>query len=209
MTGFDFNHLPTVQVVRRMTIIAALIALAVSLLFLKPASIGDSYYHIAMELSGVLLILLAIGLRLWCTLYIGGRKNAELATVGPYSLCRNPLYTASIIGAAGVGLQTGMATYGIVCATLCWMVFALVVRREEVFLTSRFGPAYTRYRQATPRFLPAFRLYDAGPDRQEFEPSSLWRTLRDGLVFLLALPLTEVTEELHEMALLPAVATLF
>ena len=48
-------------------------------------------------------------------LYVGGRKNAELVTTGPYSMMRNPLYFFSLLGVAGVGAQTGsvLATFAV------------------------------------------------------------------------------------------------
>jgi protein-S-isoprenylcysteine O-methyltransferase Ste14 len=36
-------------------------------------------------------------LRLWSTLYIGGRKRVVLVSDGPYSLCRNPLYVGTFL----------------------------------------------------------------------------------------------------------------
>ena len=42
--------------------------------------------------------------RLWCSVYIAGKKNRELVKVGPYSVCRNPLYFFSLVGAIGAAL---------------------------------------------------------------------------------------------------------
>src|SRR5262245_44567857 len=44
------------------------------------------------DMIGWTLFLLGAATRWWATLYIGGTKNKVLATMGPYSLCRNPLY---------------------------------------------------------------------------------------------------------------------
>ena len=38
------------------------------------------------------MILICILGRTWATLYIGGQKQRELVTKGPYSVVRNPLY---------------------------------------------------------------------------------------------------------------------
>jgi protein-S-isoprenylcysteine O-methyltransferase Ste14 len=205
----DERGLGRVQNCRRQVVIAAIFVFAAALLVVAPRVTGDSPYHDWIEFSGFVAILAAIGLRLWCTLYIGDRKSAQLVTDGPYSLCRNPLYTASILGAVGVGLQTGMYTFGLIAGVLCWAIFAVVVRREEAFLASRFGETYRLYCARTPRFLPRPGLWRETAASYEFTSASLWRTLRDGSVFLLALPLTEVVEELHELGYLPAIFSLY
>jgi len=46
--------------------------------------------------AGTLLAGVAVTGRAWSLMYISGKKNASLVTVGPYSLCRNPLYFFSI-----------------------------------------------------------------------------------------------------------------
>jgi len=75
--------------------------------------------HEAMRWLGAALIFVCVSGRTWCTLYIGGRKNHELVTAGPYSVCRNPLYVFSIIGAIGIGAQLGAVLVAIlvgICA---------------------------------------------------------------------------------------------
>jgi protein-S-isoprenylcysteine O-methyltransferase Ste14 len=205
----DERTLGRVQARRRQVVVIAILTVAASLLVVAPRVTGDSPYHDWIEFAGFLAILAAICLRLWCTLYIGDRKSDELVTTGPYSLCRNPLYVGSMIGAVGVGLQTGMASFALLCGLICWAIFAVVVRREEAFLHGRFGPIYARYCARTPRFWPRFDRYDEGAGAGFFTTRSLKKTLRDGAVFLLALPLTELIENLHEAGVLPALISLY
>ncbi len=54
------------------------------------------------EIWGITAIFVAIAGRAWVLLYIGGRKNSELVTYGPYSITRNPLYVFSLTGITGV-----------------------------------------------------------------------------------------------------------
>jgi protein-S-isoprenylcysteine O-methyltransferase Ste14 len=205
----DERGLGRVQNCRRHVVIAAIFAFAAALLVIAPREPGGTTLHNVAEFGGFMAIIGAIMARLWCTLYIGNRKSAQLVTDGPYSLCRNPLYAASILGAVGVGLQTGMYTFGLIGCVLCWAIFAVVVRREEAFLEGRFGERYRLYCARTPRFLPRPNLWRETGPTHEFTSASLWRTLRDSSLFLLALPLTEVIEELHETGNLPAILSLY
>jgi protein-S-isoprenylcysteine O-methyltransferase Ste14 len=207
--NIDERALGRIQARRRQVVILAILTVAAALLLVAPRENGDSDYHVWIEFSGFVAILAAIALRLWCTLYIGDRKNDELATTGPYSVCRNPLYLGSMLGAVGVGMQTGMASFAVLGGLICWAIFAVVVRREEAFLHGRFGPAYARYCARTPRFWPRLDLYDDGAGAGVFTTRSMKKTLRDGAVFLLALPFTEVIENLHEAGLLPALVSLY
>jgi hypothetical protein len=75
----------------------------------------------------------------------------------------------------------------------------------------RIDPRSSRglYCARTPRFLPRPSLWRETAATYEFTSASLWRTLRDGSVFLLAVPLTEIVEELHEIGYLPAIFSLY
>jgi len=81
-------------------------AIIIGVLILKPAPQVGSWPGILMLAAGILLAGVGALGRLWCSLYIGGRKTHELVSAGPYGWCRNPLYLFSLIGALGVGLST-------------------------------------------------------------------------------------------------------
>ena len=55
------------------------------LLFVRTFETGEEGLHEYVEKFGIVAILLAILGRMWCTLYIGGRKSAEVVRNGPYS----------------------------------------------------------------------------------------------------------------------------
>ena len=55
------------------------------LLFVRTFETGEDGLHEYVEKFGIAAILLAILGRMWCTLYIGGRKSAEVVRNGPYS----------------------------------------------------------------------------------------------------------------------------
>ncbi|WP_231959841.1 methyltransferase family protein [Thalassospira indica] len=150
-----------------------------------------------IEAVGLFAIYVCIIGRGWCSLYIGGRKKTELVTTGPYSSCRNPLYLFSIIGAFGVGAQTGSIVLASLFAGVCWMVFRNVVLQEEVLLSERFGKAFRRYQNTVPRFRPTwFRWRDE--ETLLCKPSLFLTTTRDAMWFLAAGPVLEGIKVMQE-----------
>lgn len=149
-----------------------------------------------VEHLGLVCILACILGRAWCSLYIGGRKKQEIVDVGPYSISRNPLYVFSFLGAFGVGAQTGSLVVAVVFAAAAYVVFRVVVGREEAFLVQTFGAPYQAYVARTPRFMPNLSLW-RDDDVLSIRPVFFLRTVRDGLVFLLAVPVFESLELLQ------------
>ena len=142
---------------RRIWLAVAIALLSGILLF-----VGTSWQeaaHEMIEAIGVVLIGAAILGRLWCTLYIGGRKSDMVVQTGPYSIMRNPLYFFSAIGAAGVGAQSGSIIVALVFGLLCTLAFLIVIRREEGFLSGQFGADYQDYLNSVPRFFPNVRMF--------------------------------------------------
>jgi len=159
---------------------------------------GETVFHEGLEFAGLGAIAVCIVGRAWCSLYIGGRKKAEIVDMGPYSLSRNPLYVFSFFGSFGIGAQTGSATIAIVFVVITWLVFRATVKREEVWLFGAFGATYAAYVARTPRFWPRFSQWR---DREtlEIHPVFFLRTIRDGLIFLLAVPIFESIEHLQDI----------
>jgi protein-S-isoprenylcysteine O-methyltransferase Ste14 len=198
--------LDPMQFMRKVVLGLALIG-AVALIAVVSSPPEWSAVHESVEAGGLALILICIAGRCWCTLYIGGRKGAELVDIGPYSLCRNPLYFFSFLGAAGVGAQTGSLTVALLFTIAAWVVFRLVVSREEGFLKGALGEPYAHYLATTPRFLPFPWLWK-GQDMLEVRPDRVALTFLDGLAFLLAIPLAEGMEMLQNHGLAPVLLRL-
>lgn len=94
--------------------------------------------------------------RIWCALYIVGRKTFSLVTDGPYSLCRNPLYLFSLLGGIGAMFLTERLSL-VVLFVLCFSgYFPRIMRREELSLRSLHGERFERYRATVPAFWPDF-----------------------------------------------------
>ena len=114
----------------------------------------------AVETSvGFALVVAAVLGRLWCAVYIAGRKNAELCVLGPYSLCRNPLYLFSSLGVAGIVLATHHAMLAVVAYGIFWIYHWGVIRGEETRLETLFGKSFADYCARVPRLWPRWRGY--------------------------------------------------
>ena len=106
----------------------------------------------ALDLLALLTIVAACLGRVWCSVFIAGRKDAELVTNGPYALCRHPLYTLSLLGGVGLGLATHSFTLTIATLVVQGVLFSRAAREEERFMTARFD---VRYADVDPKLLPA------------------------------------------------------
>jgi protein-S-isoprenylcysteine O-methyltransferase Ste14 len=194
------SELGKFQQKRRIAIGVVMILLIIALLFVRSSSTGR--FHEYLEAVGLSLIVAAIIGRMWCTLYIGGRKGAEIVQSGPYSVSRNPLYVFSAIGAVGIGAQTGSIIIAVGFGVICYLAFMIVIRTEENFLRTSFGEVYDTYFAQVPKFFPDFSLFH---DEKELvvKPERIYRTFTDGLVFFVAYPFFEFIEYLQYSGTLP------
>tara|TARA_R110002167_G_scaffold7276_5_gene34225 strand:+ start:1132 stop:1755 length:624 start_codon:yes stop_codon:yes gene_type:complete len=187
--GLDLRK---VQLIRKAVLLVGIIGL-LALAAVTGSIGGDNLLHEGMEAFGLLLIAICIVGRAWCSLYIGGRKKAEIVHRGPYSISRNPLYVFSFMGAFGMGAQSGSVTIATLFLVLTYLVFLATVKREEAWLAGEFGAPYEAYMKRTPRFWPNFSRWQ-DEDMLEVRPTFFLTTLRDGAVMLLAVPLFEWIE---------------
>ena len=188
----DPHHLRRVQLIRKAALLFALLAVCAVAAISKSLAIFP-WLHDAVEVVGRAMIVICVVGRAWCSLYIGGRKKAEIVSVGPYSLCRNPLYFFSFIGTFGMGAQTGSVVFALVFLIIAIAVFHLTVRQEEIWLDATFGQPYRDYCARTPRFWPRFSKW-RDSETIEVRPVFFLTTLRDGLGFFLVIPVFEALE---------------
>lgn len=156
--------------------------------------------EIAEELMfGCGLILTFVGClgRVWCLVHIAGRKDSELVMVGPYSLCRNPLYLFSFIGAVGVAFSTCTISIPTLVSGCFLVYYPLVIRSEERRLCTIHGEAFAQYCSRVPRFIPSLRTY-TGVDQSNVQVRAFVRGLLDVAWFLMALLMNHLNIELHE-----------
>src|SRR5918911_5505425 len=101
---------------------------------------------------GGLVALLGLILRAWSAGHI--RKNAQLATSGPYAYTRNPLYLGSFILGLGFTIASGRLLLGLLFAALFLGIYLPVMRVEASTMAQLFGSQYDTYRQSVPLFFP-------------------------------------------------------
>jgi len=106
------------------------------------------------QAAGFSLVVVAVLGRLWITLFIAGRKDAELVRVGPYASCRHPLYLGSMIAALGLALSTRSVVLTVLLPLAVAWFGANAARREDAALQQAHGAEWLRYRNAVPAFWP-------------------------------------------------------
>jgi protein-S-isoprenylcysteine O-methyltransferase Ste14 len=166
----------------------------------------DTWVSPLLLTVGMLGVTLATVGRLWCALYISGRKNNELVTSGPYSICRHPLYVCNLLGILGLGAMTESITVMGVLAVAFAIMYPAVIRREDNFLASSF-PQYAEYARRTPAFFPRPALYSA-EKTWTVHVASFQRNIADSVWFLGLSIVVESFDLLHDVGILRAVVSL-
>lgn len=108
---------------------------------------------------GSLLIWAGIIIRAWASGII--KKDDELATNGPYSLCRNPLYVGNFLIGYGFCFVNGNpVTFGLITAYFL-LIYPFTIRKEEQKLGRFFEEEFNEYSRNVRRFLPRLTPYSS------------------------------------------------
>lgn len=136
------------------------------LLFSQFPLLGNQNLHFiapekALEVAGVVLTYLGLGLTNWSRARLGRywsgvvalKQEHRLIQSGPYRVVRHPLYSGIILAAIGMALcvTTWSSLGGIVLLTSC---FERRAHKEDELLASEFGAEFEIYRQHTGRLVP-------------------------------------------------------
>ena len=89
------------------------------------------------------------------------RKNEALATSGPYSYTRNPLYLGSLLVGLGFAVAARSWWVGVILVVMFFAIYLPVIRDEEAFLRTNF-PEFEEYARSVPRMLPRVTPYRSG-----------------------------------------------
>jgi protein-S-isoprenylcysteine O-methyltransferase Ste14 len=81
-------------------------------------------------------------------------KNQELATEGPYSLVRHPLYTGNLLLLAGFTLASGLWWAVPVAVGFWWFYYPPAIEYEDRKLRRIFGQRCAEWQRSVPAVLP-------------------------------------------------------
>lgn len=111
--------------------------------------------------SGVLFIALGGLLARWAhknflrhgTNALPWRPTNALVSSGPYRFTRNPMYLAMAIASFGVAIAAGSFYALLMLIPAIFLVHRHAIRREEAFLTQKFGEDYLTYKRSVRRWI--------------------------------------------------------
>ncbi len=103
------------------------------------------------------LIIIGLLIRAWASGII--KKDDELATDGPYSLCRNPLYVGNFMIGYGFSFINGHPASFIAITVYFLIIYPFTLRKEETKLEKFFGDDFIAYRSQVRRFIPRLTPY--------------------------------------------------
>jgi Phospholipid methyltransferase len=135
---------------------------------------------LATLLASLLLVIPGLWLRGYASGYV--KKNAELATTGPYAHTRNPLYLGSMLIAFGFAAAAASWVILVLLAALFAAIYIPTILSEETYLREHFT-GFEPYATQVPRLLPRLTAARVGGgaekgDRGGFSPA-LYRKHRE------------------------------
>jgi len=126
---------------------------------------------------GAVIAVIGILFRLWASGFV--MKNKELATSGPYSMVRHPLYTGNILMLVGYCLANGMIWPWIVGAAFLWFWYPTAISYEDGKLEKIFGDSWRAWSAKIPALVPRRLIPKSDPGsswsfaksmKQNYEP---------------------------------------
>lgn len=154
------------RIAKRIRVPMGFLFAAIFLFFARPSG-----WTLAFSL---LPVLAGLALRGYASGYV--KKNAELATTGPYGYTRNPLYLGSMLISFGFGAASGSWLLVALLVGLFLLIYLPTIRAEEGYLRAHF-PGFDSYVARVPRLLP--RLHPASAGTPGAFSAALYRQHRE------------------------------
>ena len=126
-----------------------------------PLHLVDAQWRVFGVIAGWLLIGVWGGLSGWAiatfrrqrTAIIPNRPATRLVTWGPYRICRNPMYLALSALYLGVSVLVNTIWPVVFFPLVIALLYFLVIRREERYLSAAFGSEYEEFCAGVRRWL--------------------------------------------------------
>jgi len=116
--------------------------------FFLPLKLGTAWFYLGLPISilGIVMILMA-------GISFATAPLDKPMTKGVYSISRNPMYFGGFLEFLGIGISC-LSWVFLLCAILWIITFHIgVVQMEEPFLIEKYGDAYKKYVNRTPRWI--------------------------------------------------------
>jgi steroid 5-alpha reductase family enzyme len=136
-----------------------------------------------VDLFGWLFFVLGAAMRWWSALYRTESQPTQLATSGPYSICRHPAQLGNLLFCVALACFLSSLTCLLGFAVAAIGYFSLTIPAEERKLRDLFGEAYDQYCQTVPRLWPRVRLFQT-PENILLDIDTLTRELRRTAVWM-------------------------
>jgi protein-S-isoprenylcysteine O-methyltransferase Ste14 len=104
---------------------------------------------------GFFFMMIGMFFRAWSSGYIN--KDKELATEGPYSLTRNPLYFGNLLLGAGIAIASNNLVTALICSGYYVFFFTFLIAIERKRMKERFGPLYEEWAKQANLFFPRIK----------------------------------------------------
>ena len=146
-------------VVRPPILVATAIVFGLAAQAIQPANLLGS--SLLGPIIGGAFIVAGLALGGWSAFLFGragtnvptSRPSRALVAHGPYRLSRNPIYCGLVAILAGLSLVLDNIWMLTTVPILAVVLDIWVIRREEAYLSARFGVAYDDFRSKTRRWL--------------------------------------------------------
>ena len=121
-------------------------------LALMPAFVWLSRPTPVLFMAGAFIVVLGCLVRVYASGYIV--KNQQLATDGPYSLVRHPLYTGNLLVLVGFTLACGRWWVPLVAVAFWWFYYPTAIEYEDRKLHRIFGAPWEEWSRTVPAVIP-------------------------------------------------------
>lgn len=139
----------------------AFLLLAIVLEFVLPLRFLASPSVLSFQTLVGVLLTCGFGLNIWAFQHMKAagtnpepfKPTTRIVESGPYRFTRNPMYLGFILALAGISLIVALE-WGLIAVPFLWLVLdRVVVRREEAYLSRKFGPTYAALLERTRRWI--------------------------------------------------------